>query len=630
MGNASFNMDSPRATFAKKQYRAAKQELKNLFKIKTGIEEKKPDAKVIAYDLETTRIQDGTPDLLYITAYGENFNLSQPIIGKDSDARSKILCDILEQNFLTKENNGAMFIAWNGNKFDVYFLALALLNSDRWVLQPYLTASKQLRGIRIKEKRKTKSKKGKILQFQFLDGISMTGMVGTPLKKFLKTFAPNFQKLDLDFETTNFNAKNKDHVKYAERDSEGLYHAMLKVREIIKTLTGNDLKPTIGNLAIRYFMDNLPADSDLKSPNDELKAILHGSVKRGGYCWAARQYHGPVWKYDINQAYAAALRDCALPSGQAIKTQTYVDDLPGIYHIELSREKKTKVPFYYKDDVSAGGFTDGKNKVETWVTSLEIEHLKLDGWKIKILNGYFWSSSFNMKLMVDKLEKLRHSDPEGPGGPLGTMVKAIGNNAYGKTLEQLWGSEFVFAAEQPDGYNPYDVFDRSMSHVYVRQKKDFPKKYHLPQIGVFVTAFVRCFVRAAALKESDAFLYADTDCLVFSKAVHHLDVDTKRYGAWKQEAAGKKYIIIGKKCYLEIGDDGKTYAKAKGLITKNLTEETYHKWLKGELPIQVQIQRQNLLKFLGGAAMFKTLERKGTNVQNSKSCDVIEGYFVPR
>lgn len=586
--------------------------------------------KLIAFDFETTSIKEGTPEVLYLTAFGENdFKLSAPITGKPKN-KLKLLRDIIEQRLLIPENNGAQFVGWNSNKFDSYFIAKALLESDRWILHPYMTATKALRGLRVieklsvEEKEKLHNKGQKLLQFEFLDGMAMTG-VAAPLKKFLKTFAPDYQKLDgPNFDAgEKFNPNNKNHVLYAERDSEGLYFAMHKVSEIVKELTNLDLKPTVGNLAIHHFMDHVPEGVILKRPTDKLLQVLHGDVKRGGYCWAMKQYHGPVWKYDINQAYAAAMRDAHLPSGDCATTSEYIDGQPGIYYCTFSRKKLRKVPFYYKQE-KQGLFTIGKKPVSAWLTSIEIEHLKKDEWQVKIDGGYVWESSFNMKHFVDRLEKLRGTDPEGPSGPLGTMVKSIGNNAYGKTLEQVWGQEFVFSKERPDGYDLYDSFNPEAYFIFSRDRKSFPKKYHLPQIGIFVTAHVRCVVREAAIKEEDHFLYADTDCVMFSKPAKHLEVHKTKYGAWKQESDGYTIIVVGKKMYH--APDG---SKAKGLIVKKLEKSDYLSWLKGKLPIQIQVQRQNIISFLGGKDMFKNLTRKGTDVNLSKTVKFLEGYFVP-
>ena len=586
---------------------------------------------LIGYDLETTRIESGTPRLLYITAYGEQLRVSLPIVGHD---RLEHLKQILESSFLLPEFNKAMFVAWNANNFDAYFVAAALLKSDRWLLCPYMTASKALRGLKVKSKQKYKvDGKMRVLQFQFLDGISMTGLVGKTLKSFLATFAPELPKLNIgDLETVNFDPDNPGHRAYAERDSEGLYKGMLAVADIIDRLTGGlSLKPTVGNLAIQFFMSKVPPGVELKKPSRELAEVLHGPVKRGGFCWCQRQYTGPVWKYDINQAYAAAMRDALLPCGEATKSDRFLEALPGVYEVTFRRSpakaglkpRVTKIPFYYKRDTE-GRFTLGADPVTTWLTSIEINHLITDRWEVEVHAGYYWENAFNFADVVGNLELLRRSDPGGPGGPLGTMVKAIGNNAYGKTLEMLNGLELILARECPVGWDVYDPFDADNAMIFCRTRTPYYKDYHLPQIGVFVTAHVRCLIRETALRAPDAFLYADTDCVVFSKPMK-LDIDKTRYGAWKVEAAGVPYIIIGKKVYF--GDDGSV--KAKGLQTRKLSRADYEKWLI-EQPSQNQVQRQNFLKFLSGSAMFKDQERRGTDVEKSKIYGVKKGRYVPK
>ncbi|RJP44492.1 hypothetical protein C4587_01775 [Candidatus Parcubacteria bacterium] len=577
-----------------------------------------------AYDFESTAIAEGTPELLYVTGFGDSsFRVSTRL---DRGNRLERLRDILINYFLLPEYSGAKFVAWNGNRFDVYFIIQALLHSPDYVMQPYMTASKALRGLRVKSTRKyTVAGKRKILQYEFLDGISMTGMVGKTLESFLKTFAPELPKLKLDLENIEFNPDDAEHVKYAERDSEGLYIGMKRVQEIILRLTGENLKPTIGNLAIKYFMSNVPQHKRLKNPTDALYKILHGPVKRGGYCWCMKQYTGPVWKYDINQAYAAAMRDAQLPAGDSAHTDIYIKESPGVYLATISRKPFSLIPFYYKlEKVNEGRFTTGAKPVTCWITSIEIEHLRADGWDVSIDHGYYWTDSFNFSKIVSDLETLRATDPDGPSGPLGTMVKAIGNNAYGKTLEQLSGLELIIASDAPDGWDLYDPFDEACTNVFSRTRAVFQKPHHLPQIGVFVTALVRCKVRTAALLSPETFLYADTDSTVFSKPAP-LTIHKTHYGDWKIEAEGVNYIILGKKIFY--GEDGTT--KAKGLMTRKLQKVDYEKWMLGDLPVQEQVQRNNLLKFLTGHDMFRLQERKGTDTGKSKVYRLKNGEYLP-
>jgi len=581
----------------------------------------------IAYDLETSNIEAGTPEVRYITAYGDDgdYKLSLPVKRKDRIAH---LCEILEEEFLTERFNGYRFVAWNGNGYDVFFIALAILRSENFVIVPYLTRANSVRGMKVMGTGKLTG-----LSWEFLDGMAMTGLDSAKMKleKFVGMMAPQYPKLSLDFSQTEFDAKNKEHVAYAERDSEALYYAMVRAGEIVHDLTGCGLQPTMGNLAIKYFQSKIPEGVLVWKPNKELAPIMHGPAKRGGYCWIARQYVGPVWKYDLNQAYAAAMRDEKLPCGSCVKTDGYVADKPGVYRVTFSRDKRTLVPFYYRDEeTNAGKFTSGA-EATTWLLSTEIEHLREDGWTLEIERGYYWSQSFNMREMVDELERLRFSDPSGPSGALGTMCKIMGNSAYGKSLEVLDGLELVMAAKKPPGGFTRLSEDPEHANIYFRHGDAFPRVYHQPQIGCFITAHVRNIVRKAACHAPGAFIYADTDCVVFSKKVHHLDVDPRRYGAWKWESDGTRFYFIAKKVYFgDAEKEGDAPTKhAKGLRVRELEKEQFEKWFEGAPPTQTQTQRRNFLKVMAGQAMFADMTRNGTDPAKSKTVSLSGGVFEP-
>jgi hypothetical protein len=229
---------------------------------------------------------------------------------------------------------------------------------------------------------------------------------------------------------------------------------------------------------------------------------------------------------------------------------------------------------------------------------------------------------------VEKLEELRASDPAGPSGALGTMVKAVGNNAYGKTLEQHEGIELVMAESCPDGYKPYRIEDNAYDSVFFRFTDDERERdYHRPQIGAFVTAHVRMVVRRAALVNPDEFVYADTDCVAFTVPAHELDIHQIRYGAWKQETNGEPHIVLGKKAYATA--DGTTI-RCKGLNVKRLTIEDMELWRDGQPPAQEQVQRVSFMKVMAGRAMFRDQVRHGTDFHSLKTVTLADGYFAPR
>jgi len=551
---------------------------------------------IIAYDLETTRIQAGSPKPLYITGYGADFNVSMRV------ENIVHLCEILEQRFLIPELKGMRFVAWNGNNFDVYLIAAALLHSKRFTLRPYLTGSNNLRGLRVDE-----MIGGKKISWEFLDGIAMTGLIGVKLAKFLEIFAPDFGKLKgPDFEREDFNALNPDHVRYAERDSEGLFHGLARAQAIVMETFGLPLYPTIGNTGIRIFQRNMPMLACVWEPNLFVTDVIRKFVMRGGYCQIARQYEGATWKYDLNQAYAAAMRDCQLPGGSLVQhNRVHPYAKAAIYRVKGTCQGG-RVPFYYRNASQEAIFSPDEI-TDTWITSVEYDQLLSEGWNLEISDGFFWTETFTMRAFVDRLETLRMNAPGGPSGAQGTMVKAVGNHSYGKTVEQLKGMEVVLARECPEGFNPLQSEDDLLQNCWFRFEQPVPRDYHQPQIGAFITAHVRMVLRRAILQDVDAWIYADTDCAVFSRPIV-LPIHLSKYGYWKLEVDGLDYRYIAPKVYASF--DGKT-KRAKGLHNDKLTSQDFIEWLAGRPPVQKQVQKQNFMLVMQGGDMFVERQKVG-------------------
>ncbi len=570
-------------------------------------------ADIVAYDLETTRIKAGTPTPLYLTAYADhrNYVLSTKIDGVAG------LADTLKNNFLIPEMSGVRFVAWNGNGFDVYFVALALMMCDEFILRPYLTKSKALRGVRVIRKSDLELKPNQQKSWEFVDGIAMLGLQGKTLKEFLKTFAPEYQKQEREsFETKEFDPNDPVEIAYAFRDSEGLYWGMQYAQQIIFERFNMGLQVTMGNLGIKIFQTRIPEDTKIIEPTIQVLDILRSYVCRGGYCHLMRRFRGKVWKYDLNQAYAAAMRESELPAGDA-KYIRGESKYSKCYIARVTAENPAnKIPFYCRVDngsrISSSFLTTKINS--SWITSQEVEQLRAEGWTLKIHECYVWYSTFNMKDYVNSLEQLRSSAPGGSSGAVGTMIKQIGNNSYGKTLEQLEPLELVLASKCPPGFVDYygEENPEQIPFVWCRFQETPAKAYHQPQIGAFVTAHVRMVVRRAALLAPDHFLYADTDCVIFSKDVtKKLDINATRYGAFKVEESGSEYMLIAKKVYVSI--DFKT-KHSKGLNVKGLSFGDFLNWYQGKIPEQSQAQRQNFVKFLRGSDMFVNRKRKGTAI----------------
>ncbi|NBU60649.1 MAG: hypothetical protein EBS27_02585 [Actinobacteria bacterium] len=451
-------------------------------------------------------------------------------------------------------------MAWNANQFDAYFIAAALLQEEGFIIRPYLTASRQLRGLRIIRSQDLDNREAQ--GWEFLDGMAMLGLAGMSLSKFSKTFAPEHAKMTdaIDWSSESFDVNNALHRSYAARDSEALFYAMQRAQAILIEYFEQALAPTMGNACIKIFRRHLPEKITVRALPEKALAIVRDQVMRGGFCFCVGRFEGPIWKYDINQAYAAP---------------------------------------------------------DTWITSIEVDQLKREGWKLTITESYFFTDSFSMTEYVNRLEHLRTTCPGGPSGAIGTMVKAVGNHSYGKTVEQTDPKEIIFSPECPVGFMPYAAPGETdplgvLEHIWWRVGDIVTRDYHQPQIGAFITAHVRMVLRRAMLIAPDAWLYADTDSVAFNRDVtDQMDIDPGRYGAWKIEESGTEYRIIAKKVYASL--DG-AKRSAKGLNVKRLTNEDFEQWLNGTPPTQTQVQRQNFLKVMAGSEMYLERTRRGTAI----------------
>jgi hypothetical protein len=570
---------------------------------------------LISYDIETTRITAGTPRPLYLTAYSTQVEFHVAIAIRSMAHLRKIL----EASFLTPSLAGARFVAWNANAFDAYFVAASLLDAPGWVIRPYLTGTGSLRGLLILRESELDDPKAR--GWEFLDGMAMTGLQGVSLAKFSATFAPGWSKMMgvIDFDKEEFDPKNPQHTAYAARDSEALYYAMQVAQQIMVDHFDQALTPTIGNACVKILKRHIPSGKVIRSLADKPMAIVREQLLRGGFCFCVRRYEGQVWKYDLNQAYASSMRECLLPAGEVHHRLGSLSKYATCYMARIrAYNRSNRIPFYCKVPFKLNVFRAVyalDTIADAWVTSDELEQLKAEDWHIEVIESYFWAEIFTMRDFVDGLEALRTTCAGGPSGPIGTMVKAVGNNAFGKTLERTSPASIVYSAECPVGYMPYALPDEVdawgvSEHIWFKPQEKEPRDYHQPQLGSFITAHCRMVLRRAILKAPQQWLYADTDALAYSRDMSALlDIDPLRYGAWKCEEDGTPLRIIAKKVLQRLDDSKRT---AKGLKVKSLTPEEFQAWYDGKPPVQRQVHRQSFAKVMAGGEMYAEVTRTGS------------------
>jgi hypothetical protein len=535
---------------------------------------------IVAYDFETTNIPTKETDELtiqprYITMYGERVRVSQALWSYRDILR------VIREVWPLLEHN-TQVCAYNANRFDLRIIMQALIDTE-FTVEPFASNVSGLRGAIVRRGRK---------RVYFLDPIAMLGMQCS-LRTFLSVFAPAYPKGKLDFDTCSFDASNICHVQYAERDSEALYHALRKAQTVVRTITKHNLSPTVGGLAIRTFMSRMPQLVTVPALRPEPYRIVRRIVMRGGYVFS-RKYRGPLWTYDLNQAYAYAMRECRLPSGRALPSTGFAKSgHPGFYRVLLSRLPLSRVPYIVRDVreryVMHETYGEG---CETWLTNDEVSCLRRHGWTCEIQEGYTFEGHFSMRTFVNGLEARRRRFPS--GHPVNTVCKAIGCNAYGKTLQEPVTTRVVLSRKQPKNGFPLCEANEHARPIpgfwIVPETKDGRRCYERPQIGAWITAYVRCVVFDAIMQDPEHFVKADTDSVSFTRPVT-LPISPWRYGAWKIESDGDFHIVVAKKVYFS-----EEKHAAKGMRTKGLTRDDYERWFLGDVPVQDQVQLESWRK----------------------------------
>jgi hypothetical protein len=135
----------------------------------------------IDYDVETTRIEAGTPTPLYLSVCDDTGARGWQTIGW-SAFHETIITELL-----TEANKGCRFVGYNSNRYDAFLIANALKDDTDYLVEPWLTKAGALRGMRIR------STVHKRWSWTFSDAMAMTGFLGK-LSDYTKAFAPEYSK----------------------------------------------------------------------------------------------------------------------------------------------------------------------------------------------------------------------------------------------------------------------------------------------------------------------------------------------------------------------------------------------------------------------------------------------------
>lgn len=449
------------------------------------------------------------------------------------------------------------------------------------------------------------------------------------LKNFAAQFAPDLPKDDIGLgDGVQFNPRNPDHVRYAQRDVVCLCASVDGFDNLVYRHYGVHLKGTIASTAYaaaEVFLKKGEGYGRLCAQPDEfIRNAYYGGMVRLN-CGVSQHYNG-VTVIDRNSSYPAAMKE-GMPAGSVTRTTRFNPGVPGFYHVKVTVPDQTSFPILPYRTKNGIAFPWGN--FETFASSLELEEAISQGCIIHEIEGWiFREIAHPFDDFVHEAEIVRSTLK---GTPSEATVKIMQNALYGKFGTGKEGREILITEKTPlekDWALVISSNGEFLGHVWERDAiRDAP--YMLPHFAAWITAKARLALKAVieSVGENRVF-YTDTD------SVHALgdvegDFIGKKYGEWKREKIFDVAAYHAPKAYTyEI--DGKLGAIYKGIPKHDLLKPEVLSILHAGNRYKCEYHSSNSVEtFLKTGKLFIDRIRTSTNPEFVTSHRIVDGQFKP-
>lgn len=399
------------------------------------------------------------------------------------------------------------------------------------------------------------------------------------LRNFAKDFAPDFQKLDIDFEKTRFDPSNDDHLEYAKRDAESLRHALMNYSVSVNKLFGVSIGHTAAGTAVKAWQKTLDDEIIISYSRDcDRERFIRNAYFGGVVFLTSNKPHFNAKTIDINSSYPYTMETYPMPIGAPICVSDYVPNRLGIYLIDIETPDDLIVPIIPSRN-PRGNMEWRKGRFKTCVTNFEMEFAVKHRHKIHgIEYGYIWENTFNP--FQEFIQKCKYIRKEHKGTSYEGVAKRNQNSLYGKFGAKRITNRIIFGQENLSEDDDAKLFSHEMDDVYIvsEYSEDMPC---IPEWSVFITAIARLRLLSAAYAIGiEHILYGDTDSLTVKESgdISKADIGDE-YGQFKLEKTWKCFRAIAPKTYAGKIESGKNAGRwsgaGKGLSANKMTQAKY-------------------------------------------------------
>lgn len=435
-------------------------------------------------------------------------------------------------------------------------------------------------------------------------------------------------KLDIGLaKGVEFDPNNDDHMQYLERDIVMLSKAYQGYCNNLYDTYQISPARTAGSTAIKAFrrtMEN-PYFRQRKDVETIARAGYYGGLT---FLRSVRPIERAV-KIDANAMYAASMLKFGVPVRSGVYTKTEHPKRPGIYWCRVTAKDVLFTFVPYRTDNSVlwplGTF-------ETVLPSITIERARQYGYKIEVIEGYYFDSIEPIfDTFVRGCEALEYKEKtRGTGAHI--VYKILRNSLYGKFAQRPENKSYMLTSDPPkDVFPVVDNMGRFVPDLY-QQENSQEYAYFMPVWAMWITAGARAILTDMVYNLGpENVTYGDTDSLVLTtEALANSDISIGyNYGQWKIEHTYKVFQALAPKLYYGIMDNDETEIRHKGVPIGTVSLEDLQNISK-DTPLEVNFTRVN--KAIKSLYMESTANQKRTikTVHTSERWRVTEsGDVIP-
>lgn len=594
--------------------------------------------RVIHYDIETYRKKintDSETDSLDTSVYRTNDNVIEThepyIVGYDlndgngyktiegDNCMNKFVCVLIDYTTSKSQKVKYFVNAYNGANFDHYFI---------W---------KEFKTMNIKPDKFAISN-GSLVMFEYknfkcIDLCKhLQGSLSQNLKSFNCSIAKGEFNHDLAKRWEDMSPIMKEEIKiYLQADVNGLKELYEKVNETIFDKYKLNLSSYISTSSLTYTLwkQNINRKHFIQLPNISQEEGFRQSV-RGGRTYLSKKrfisneyndvisgikkfedINDYVVDCDVVSLYPTAMAKYEYPTGECFKydvSKPKVKGVMGIYKIKYETNKNCQHSIGGRRECGALKWDLQNENDGAWHTSVDIEDMISNGYKVEYLEGWYWTQKeFIFQNYVEDLFKKKEQSAK--GSVEYSLAKLFMNALYGKTIQRP-----IYSKSEIIKSNSHYWKFRNENHIKEihelgkdiiiigeprnddKMEKCISKPTHL---GAFILAYSRR-IMVNYMKEANPFFnsqdisnrinndfyYTDTDSLQMhiKNAKLMTNFGGKKLGCIDDDLGGAKIIRglwIAPKLYMLEYINNKNeihhHFRGKGLTNNSLTVAVFEK-----------------------------------------------------